>query len=110
VARPPDRQGRGSGGGRRCRYAIYPWLQTLLTYLMSESYRTYSNKLYGKAIRFLADYDSRSVTLAARLKNASRISEGSVSSAHRRNLSACSCNSLADEFEAMTHLVHGPTP
>jgi hypothetical protein len=55
-------------------------------------------------------HNSRSVTLAARLKNASRISEESVSSAHRRNLSACSCNSLADEFEAMTHLVHGPTP
>src|SRR5580704_2293646 len=56
------------------------------------------------------EHNSRSVTLAARLKNASRISKESVSSAHRRNISARSCNSLADEFEVMTHLVHRTTP
>jgi hypothetical protein len=55
------------------------------------------------------EHNSRSVMPAARLKNASRISGKSVSSAHRRNISAYAYNSLADELEAMTHLAHALT-
>jgi len=54
-------------------------------------------------------HGSRSAMQAARLRNASRISGKSVSSAHRLNVSACSRNSLADEFKAMTHLAYAAT-
>jgi hypothetical protein len=46
-------------------------------------------------------HDSRRVMQLAMLKNASRISGEPVSSAHQRNILACSRNSFGDEFEAI---------